>query len=223
MNWLDIVFITLIGWNAWIGLKTGLVAGASRLIGVLAGFAAALSFYQPLADAVNLKWNLVSVISKWMFSGGNKSGGGPLKAPGSPDLFYPGPAEPGIFKGLSVIGESLSRVLASTILDIACFIIILMFVSGTISLLGVLAGKLFRVFFLGPVDRLGGTALGAAKGCVLSSVVVALAVSAQIPALFLSGGKNTTFLSLALQKSVLAPYFLKGLEYLKINFPGWIM
>lgn len=223
MNWLDILFISLIGWNAWTGLKTGLVAGASRLIGVLAGFAAAMSFYQPLSDAVNLKWNLVSTISK-IFAGPDKSAAaGPLKAPGAPDLFFPGPAAPGDIKGLYGIGDSVARTLASGILDILSFIIIFMVVSGLISILGILVGKMTRMVFLGPVDRAGGILLGAAKGGIISTVLVGLVISLQLPAVFLSGGNKTSFLSLALQKSVMVPYFLKALEYLKIHFPGWIL
>ncbi|MFZ5649744.1 MAG: CvpA family protein [Bacillota bacterium] len=222
MNWLDILFVFVISWNTWMGLKTGLLAGASRLAGALAGLAAAPSFYQPLADAVNLKWNLVSDISR-LFAGGERSAGGPFKVPGTPDLFYPGPAAPGAVKGLYGIGEPAARVLASAALDILCFIIIFLTVSWIVSLLGVVAGKIARIVFLGPVDRAGGAVLGAARGCVVSAVVMGLAVALQLPAAFFSGGKKTSFLTLALQKSVLAPYFLTGLEYLKVHFPGWIM
>lgn len=222
MNWLDILLIFIIIWNAWMGLRTGLLAGAARLAGALAGFAAALSFYQPLADAVNLKWNMVSIIGR-LFTGGDKSAGGPPKLPGAQDLFYPGTASSGIAKGLYGIGESISRVLASGILDIICFIIIFLAVSWIVSLAGVVMGIIARKAFLGPVDRAGGFLLGTAKGCVISAAVVALAISLQLPAAFFAGGKKTSFLTLALQKSALAPYFLKGFEYLKIHFPGWIM
>lgn len=204
MNWLDILFVAIISWNAWMGLKTGLLAGASRLAGALAGFAAALSFYQALADAANLKWDLVSAISS-LFAGAERSAGGFFKMP-----------------GLYGVGESAVRLLASAALDILCFIIIFLAVSWIVSLMGVIAGKIASIVFLGPVDRAGGAVLGAAKGFVISAVVMGLAVALQLPAAFFSGGKKTSFLTLALQKSVLAQYFLTGFEYLKVHFPGWI-
>lgn len=204
MNWLDIIFVFIISWNAWMGLKNGLLAGASRLAGALAGFAAALSFYQTLADAANLKWDLVSVIGS-LFAGGQRSAGGLFKIP-----------------GLYGMGESAARLMASAVLDILCFIIIFLAVYWIVSLMGVIAGKIASIVFLGPVDRAGGAVLGAAKGCVISAVLMGLAVALQLPAAFFSGGEKTLFLTTALQKSVLAPYFLTGLEYLKVHFPGWI-
>lgn len=229
MNWLDVLFAVIIGWNAWMGLKTGLVAGLARLFGVLAGFAAALNFYRPLADTLNLKWNLVSTISG-LLPGVSKAGGGKLPPT---DLFYPLMGPPGAtgaaavpkaaLTGLQGIGESVTRVLASGILDIICFIIIFWVVSKLIFLLGVMVGKAARLMFLGPVDRGAGLLLGAFKGFIIAMLLVALTISFQLPAAFISGGQKTSLLSLALQKSLLAPYFIQALAYLNINFPGWVI
>ncbi|KJS03451.1 MAG: hypothetical protein VR68_01415 [Peptococcaceae bacterium BRH_c4a] len=229
MNWLDILFAVIIGWNAWMGLKSGLVAGLARLFGVLAGFAAALNFYRPLADTVNLKWNLVSAISG-LLPGVSKAGAG---KPPPADLFFPLTGPPGatgsaavpkaVLSGLQGIGDSITRMLALGILDIICFIIIFLVVSRLIFSLGVIVGKAARLMFLGPVDRGAGLLLGTFKGVIIAMLVVALGISFQLPAAFISGGQKTSILSLALEKSLLAPYFIQALAYLNINFPGWVI
>lgn len=230
MNWLDILFTFIIGWNAWMGLKTGMVVGLARLFGVLAGFGAALEFYRPLADAVNLKWNLISTIGG-LLPGVSSSVAGKLPGPG--ELFYPIMGQPGAagssavpkaaLTGLQGIGESITRVLASGILDIICFILIFLVISRLIFILGGMVGKAAKLMFLGPVDRGAGLILGTSKGFLLAMLLAGLAISFQAPAAFISGAEKTSILSLALQKSILAPYFVKALAYFNMNFPGWVI
>lgn len=223
MNWLDILILFIVGWYAWIGLKKGLVGGLAGLLGVLLGLAAAFNFYRPLADAVNLKWNLVSAIGKWIPVSVFGPGGG---APGPASLTMPGAGSPvaapkGVVYGLQGLGESLSRLLASGILDILCFIAIFLFVSAAVVILGTLLGKITRLLFLGPVDRFGGFLLGAAKGMIMAAILVALLNAVQLPAVFFSGGRNPNWIGLAIQKSVIAPYFIKALVIFNFKFPGW--
>lgn len=228
LNWLDIIIALIIVWNAWIGLRTGLVGGVARLLATFLGLAAAFNFYKPLADVVNLKWNMVSVIGKWipgLFSGAGK------KAQVSPDPLLPFkgtpgaesliPGSKGALNGLYGLGDSITRLLASGILDILCFILIFLVVSRFVVLLGSLLGKASRILFLGPVDRLGGVLLGTVKGAVISLVMVALALSVEAPAAFLSGGYGFSSLSMALHKSLLVPYFVKVLVIFNLKFPGW--
>ncbi|HBV97909.1 MAG: hypothetical protein JL50_07515 [Peptococcaceae bacterium BICA1-7] len=226
MNWLDILFAVIIGWNTWSGLTTGLLAGLSRLLGVLVGLAAALNFYRPLADSVNLKWNLVSKIGDFMPFLGKPAGGQGAGPGGAVEVFSPlagGLAEAPrtLFLGLQSLGDSLARSLASGILDIICFFLIFLLVSKLIALGGSVAGKLSRMVLLGPLDRAGGLLLGALKGCIIAGLLVAVMVSLQLPAVIISGEQKTSFFSLALQKSVLVPHFIKALTIFNITFPGW--
>ncbi|MFZ5631957.1 MAG: CvpA family protein [Bacillota bacterium] len=216
MNWLDIVILIIVAWYAWIGLRSGLIGGLAGLLGVLIGLAAAFNFYRPLADTANLKWNLVSTIGKWI----PVSAFGPRGSlPGSGDLLHP--LKGVSFYGIQSLGESVSRLLASGILDIICFIVIFLVVSRVVVILGVLIGKVAKMFFLGPVDRAGGMLLGTAKGCIIAGVAVALMAALQLPAALISGVDRPSWISLALQKSVIAPYFIKALAFLNIHFPGW--
>lgn len=226
MNWLDILFAAIIGWNSWKGLKAGLVAGLARLLGVLVGLAAALNFYRPLADAVNLKWNLVSRLGDFIPFLGKPAGGVP---PGAMELLSPLSQGSGglaavpreMFLGLQGIGESVSRSLASGIIDIICFFIIFLLVSQLVALAGAAAGRISRLILLGPLDRAGGMLLGAVKGCIIAAVLVAVMIALQLPAAYITEGQKYSVFSLALQKSTLVPYFVKALSLFKITFPGW--
>ncbi|MCL5057530.1 MAG: CvpA family protein [Actinobacteria bacterium] len=229
MNWLDILFAVIIGWYTWNGLNTGLLAGLARLLGVLVGLAAALNLYRPLADEVNLKWNLVSKIGDFIPFLGKPAGGSAAGPGGAVEVFSPlaggagglAAAPKAVFYGLQGIGESVTSSLAFGILDIICFFLIFLLVSKMVALGGSVAGKLSRIALLGPLDRAGGLLLGALKGCITAALLVAVLVSLQLPAAFISGGQKSTLFSLALQKSVLAPYFIKALTVFKITFPGW--
>lgn len=217
MNWMDILILVIIGWYAWVGLRTGLLAGLAKLLGAFLGLAAAFNFYRPLSDAVNLKWGLVSTLGKWI----------PVSLPGGANSL-PGtevqlPGLNGSYHGVRLLGDSVSRLLASGILDILCFIIIFLVVSKAVVILGLLCGKMARLLFMGPIDRAGGILLGAAKGVVISGILVALTVALQVPAAVFSGTAQPSWVSLALQKSVLAPYYIKALSLLNIHFPGWNM
>ncbi|MCL6477923.1 MAG: CvpA family protein [Peptococcaceae bacterium] len=215
MNWLDIVILIIIAWYAWAGLRSGLVYSLARLLGVLIGLAAAFNFYRPLADTVNLKWDLVSTIKKWIPvsflgpEGGLSGPGGQLLAP------------KGSFYGMQSLGESVSRLLASGMLDILCFIVIFLVVSKAVVILGSLIGKAAKMFLLGPVDRAGGLLLGAAKGCIIAGALVALVAVLQVPGELFSGPGRPSWIGLALQKSMMAPYFIKAMTLLNIHFPGW--
>lgn len=228
MNWLDILIIFIVCWYAWAGLRSGLVGGLARLLGVFLGLAAAFNFYRPLADTVNLKWNLVSTLGKWIPVSAFGPGG---KIPGPSDLIHSVKGLPGaesqvaapkeVLYSLHGLSESLTRVLASGILDILCFIAIFLAVSTAVVIMGMVLAKISRIFLLGPLDRAGGLLLGAVKGLVMAAVLVALLNAVQLPAAFFSGGKSSNWISLALQKSTIAPFFIKALVILNLKFPGW--
>lgn len=229
INWLDFLIVFIIGGYALIGFRTGFVGGLARLLGALLGLAAGLNFYRPLADALNLKWDLVATIGGWI----------PVSAFGAKSKLIPGPgdllntikgtpgtesqllAPKGPLYALQGLGESVARTLASGILDVFCFILIFLVVSWTVKTLGVLLGKMARMLFLGPADRIGGMLLGGVKGGVIAMVLVALGNSLQVPAAFISTDNSANGISLALQKSLLVPYFIKALVVLNAKFPGW--
>lgn len=225
-NWFDMLLVLIIGGYALIGFRTGFVGGLARLLGALLGLTAALNFYRPLSDTLNLKWNLVSAIGSWIPVSSLGARGripgqeilNPARVPGAESQLL---APKGALYSLQGLGESLTRVLASGILDILCFILIFLVVSWAVKTLGALFGKLARMFFLGPVDRAAGALLGAVKGGVIAGVLVALVNALQVPAGVLSGSSSSNWISLAFQKSALVPYFVKALVVLNVKFPGW--
>lgn len=228
INWLDFLIVFIVGGYALIGLRAGFLGGLARLLGALLGLAAAINFYRPLADTLNLKWNLAAAIGGLIPVSAFGARGKLMPSP--TDLIYPFKAPPeagsqalapqGPLYALQGLGESVVKSLASGILDVLCFVIIFLVVSWTVKTLGVMLGKVASVFLLGPADRVLGVLLGAVKGCVVAAVLVALGNSLQVPAAFFSTG-NSNWISLALQKSLLAPYFIKALVVLNVKFPGW--
>lgn len=229
MNWLDITIIAVMGWSVWRGLKTGLVAGVARLLGVLAGLGAALCFYVPLAEYVDKRWQVSSYIQNWL----------PLSLPSH----WPGKeSEPlavldqlqktfGLygellprdsFSGsLQELGQSISRLLASGILELMSFIIIFLVISRLVYLAGELLAKLASMSFLGPADRLGGAAFGLARGILIILVMLVFLVSLQWPAALSTGGGNPYWLSRALENSRLARTFIKTAVFLDLDLPGF--
>ncbi len=209
MNWLDILLVIIVGGSVLKGLRTGLLGGLSGLLGLLLGFAAALRFYKPLVDMVNLKWGITSSISGWL--------------PSNPDASN---TINGLLpeKPLGLVGEltdSLTEVIASGIISIVCFVLIFALVSWGVKTLGALLGTMAKLFFLGPVDRVGGAVLGAVNGSILATILVGLLSSMQIPLLFAGSNHKGEFIALALQKSVLVPFFIDILVILNVKFPGW--
>lgn len=185
MNWLDILFIIIIGWNGLVGFKTGIVVGLAKLLGVLTGLAAAFNFYQPLADAVMIKWN--------------------------PKVWL---------QGLQGWGESISTMISSLFIEILSFIVIFLAVSKIVVILGILLSKVAKLMLLGPFDTIGGTVLGAVKGVLIVAILVALIKTVQFPMIFF-GGQETMWFNLALEKSLMVPYFTSAFDLLDVNFPGW--
>ncbi len=214
MNWLDLIIMLTVAWYGWTGIKTGLVGGLARILGLFLGLAAAFQFHRPLADAANLKWNLVPALGKWL----PVPAVGPGGLAGADGRFA---LPKGVLDGLGGPGVPLNQALASGILDLLSFIIIFLIVSKGAVIFGSILGNAVKMFLLGPVDRLGGFILGAAKGLVMSAVLVALMKILQLPAAVFSGGGNTDWISLALDKSVVAPYFVKALVILDVKLPGW--
>ncbi|NTW06046.1 MAG: CvpA family protein [Peptococcaceae bacterium] len=214
MNWFDILLLIVIGGSAFIGLKSGLVRGLSRFLGFILGFVAALNFYQPLADTLNLKWQLSTVIGDWLpFFGEDKKQA--LSGGQGDALFSGGPT--GVLSGL---GDSLANLFASGILDILCFVAIFWLVSWGVKFLGSLLATMAKLFFLGPIDRVGGAFLGAVNGGVLVLVLIGIMKSMEAPLSFASGSQDPGFLAEGIAGSVLAPFFTDILVILDVTLPG---
>lgn len=214
---MDIIIILIITWSAWRGYKTGLVGGVARLLGILAGLGAALCYYRPLAVYIDHRWQISSYIQNW-FS---------LPRLGKEDLYKDiqlyGELRPiDLLSGsLQDLGQSVSRLLASGILEIVSFIFIFIVVSRLVYLAGELLARLASVSFLGPADRLGGVAFGLARGVLAIMILLALLVSLQWPSALFSSGGNPYWLSLALDNSLLAREFINAVNFFNIDFPGF--
>lgn len=215
MNWFDIMLLIVIGGSAFLGLKSGLVRGLSRFLGFILGFAAALNFYQSLADTLNLKWQLSTIISDWLpFFGQDKKQA--LSGGQGQSLLSDGPT--GVLAGL---GDSLSNVFAAGILDILCFIAIFWLVSWGVRFVGSLLATMAKLFFLGPIDRIGGALLGAVNGGFLVLVLVGILKSMEGPLSFASGSQDPGFLAAGLAGSALVPFFTDILVVLDVRLPGF--
>jgi len=223
MNWLDILLLFIIAWSAWRGLATGLFAGVARLAGLVLGAAFAYNYYLPLAEYADRQWHLESKIGDWLplpsagetsvekiFTGLEKG----YQAPGklmSPDVFGQHS-----FSGV----QNLSNIFSHGILEIAAFLVIFFVVAQLTCWVGLLFSKTAKLVFLGPVDRLGGLALGTLRGVIIVLVLLALVVPLEMPAYSSSGGHAAGWLAQAIEHSRIVPIFWQFLLKLKMIFPG---
>lgn len=222
MNWVDILMLVIVGWSVWRGLVTGLVKGLAGLVGIFLGFLTAFKYSGPLTEYINNHWQLAEKIkdllpvnpSSWMNSVVQPELTQELKLPeGIVNLDLYGQ------QALSVI-DSLKSSFAQGLLEVVAFILIFMIVSHLIYFLGDLLSRTSRLILLGPVDRLGGLALGLVRGLIIIFILVSVVAPLQAPASVFFSGQHENWLVNSIQHSAGFSVCSKILYNLHGNFPG---
>ncbi len=226
---MDIVIVLILVWSVWKGFRTGLLTGAARFAGLIAGLASAFAYYEALAKYAEERWHLGTLILDH-FIGPNFPFNPEKIIQSLPSLQYfnnkitsygdwvPRLSLEGKFQE---IGDAFSRLLASGILEICSFVIIFLLVSQGIYILGIAASKLLFFSLIGLVDNLGGAIFGLVRGLLIVLILMALAVSLQWPLAITSGGTDPHWLTDGLVHSRIAPYFLKVINLYKNDLPGF--
>ncbi|HAG10847.1 MAG TPA: hypothetical protein DCK76_05585 [Desulfotomaculum sp.] len=191
MNWVDVTILVIIGWFAWRGLTTGLLKGIARLAGIFLGIVFAMKYDSQLADFAGSKWHLTEKLSKY-FSFPTDLWNESMSWWSSQGSSFTG-------------GEQIQNILSMRLLEIIAFLLIFLVVYRLVYLVGSLLSKVARTAFLGPVDRLGGLALGIVNGLVIVLILVALMMPLQIPVSMFSGGQPDNWYTRSIQSSVIIP------------------
>lgn len=173
MNWLDWLIVAALACSAIQGLRSGLVSSVARLAGILLGFGIGITYYRDLSVYLNSQWHLEDKIMpltgnilKYFF---------PAKLTSSA-AFYNGPAaSPGDlaaaqfnpYSMLNSYGEYLSRSFAAVILNVLCFLALIMITVWVVNLAGYILTKVADASFLGPLNHIGGLFFGGVKGIIM--------------------------------------------------------
>jgi uncharacterized membrane protein required for colicin V production len=205
MNWLDIILLFIIIWSAWRGLATGFFAGVARLAGLVLGAIFAYNYYLPLAEYADKQWALESKIRDWL----------PFSSAGGQVAIFPETLGQQSISGV----QNFNNLISHGILDAIAFLVIFFIVAQLTCWIGLLFSKTARLVFLGPVDRLGGLALGTLRGVIIVFVLLALLVPLETPAFSSPDLYATDWLAQAIGHSKIIPVFWQFLLKLKMIFP----
>lgn len=195
MNWLDWLILAILGFSAVQGLRYGLVGSVAKLAGILVGFGAAITYYRDLAAYLTVQWNLEEkilplaekLLDFWF----------PLKDPASQflttdKLVSTGAASAGQLSLYGNYADYAAGVLASTILNALCFLVLLLIVVWAVNMAGFILTRVAAMAFLGPFNRLGGFLFGACKGLVVVMILLTLMAPFQRLDFPSSGGGSET-------------------------------
>ncbi|MFA5383272.1 MAG: CvpA family protein [Eubacteriales bacterium] len=191
MNWIDVTILVIIGWFAWRGLTTGLLKGIARLAGIFLGIVFAMKYDSQLADFAGSKWHLTEKLSNY-FAFPTDLWNDSMPWWSSNGLSFTG-------------GEQIQNILSMRLLEIIAFLLIFLVVYQLTYFAGVILSQVARMAFIGPVDRLGGLALGLVNGLVIVLILVALLTPLQIPVSMLNGGQPDNWYTRSIQSSVIIP------------------
>lgn len=193
MNWLDLFLLWMIGWSTWRGVQTGLVAGLTRLCGLLVGLFLAREFQAPLAAYLRQQWPLDQWIKSWFSAPAIGQAPGPLSGW---DLY-----------------------IAQGLLEVLSFMAILLVAARLIGWLGQLLARAARFSFLGPVDRVGGLVLGIVRGIVAAAILLAAIFAFQNATGSWLPGEPLPWLARAVESSRLTQFLAPVVEALQQLMP----
>ena len=205
MNGLDIgIIIIVLIFGIW-GFKRGLILSVISLAGVIVSFIAAKLFYIELADRISgqTKWdnNINAYITDKLASQFPSGNVGTGEGSGSIQWIISK-----LFDSDSVINNtvnSISAQLTTIIMNIISFVIIFIAVLVLINIIGFILNKLSSLPVLSFINKLGGSAIGILKGCLLCMLIVSVVSSLTIFT------KTPDIVSL-FDKSTLYEYFYIG-------------
>lgn len=209
MNWLDWIFIIIMVVSAIRGFRVGFFTGISGIAGLLGGIWAAARFHGQLADYLAARWNWDDIIAEILLSWALQI---------YPDFL---PAAGGLPDSIISAGTQIIYPAADTILNIIAFGMIVTavyLVAGGILRLASLT--ISRTIFF-PFDRLGGLVLGLVKGGLLATAILVILLWLNTPlSLLLSPAGGPQILTVALEKSKIAPFMLNIIKVFNLTLPG---
>ncbi|MCF8011442.1 MAG: CvpA family protein [Clostridiales bacterium] len=160
MNWIDYIFLVIIIFFSLKGFLSGFFKGLSGIISMIVGIILANFYYKALASFLINQWNLddkIMNLIKTKFISGNTTG------------------EQNIIQNqLWDTGLSNLELLVDTILNSACFIIILLVVYICLKLILNFISSIINGTIFVPFDKLGGILLGMFKGVIIVSLIIFL-------------------------------------------------
>jgi uncharacterized membrane protein required for colicin V production len=212
MNWLDWLLVLIITLSVYKGLRGGFLRGIAGIGGLLGGIWAAITYHGQLARYLSEKWGWDQKISEFLSSRlqqnsleGTRDNSG--------DGFWESLLSPADAVDTVVNAINLS---AETILNIAAFGIIVIFVYIILGGILKLISRIVSGTPLSPLDRLAGGVLGCAKGFLFASIIMFILLSLKLPAALLSAGEGPGFIALAVEKSQLAPLLFNLINILNL-------
>lgn len=163
MNWVDVIIVLIVALSAWKGYRAGLLTSLAGLFAWVLGFLAASRYYYPLSIYINEKWNMVHVTQEFLERH-------------LPSLAYPAVGTVGMTTPvLPKLPLPSYSAMATGIVQIIAFLVILLAVELVIQSLARSLSSLIAVTPLMALDRLGGLVFGILWGGVWILVLTVLA------------------------------------------------
>ncbi|HHU86738.1 MAG: CvpA family protein [Pelotomaculaceae bacterium] len=223
MNWLDWVIIIILVLSALRGLRSGLLKSLSGLAGMIIGLVVAFTYHRAFAAYLSTRWNmqeklqpmLENFLKNWLPANETLTH---VQFPGKTIAALPAASNP-----LNPLGDYLTGVFASGILEVLCFLVLLFATVWAASLAGSILTKIADVSFLGLPNHLGGLLFGLVRGIIVVLIVLTLMSPFQrgyaVPGSE-SGSPGTSLPpGKAFQDSILLPYFDPIFDAIKYPLP----
>ncbi|RJQ32517.1 MAG: CvpA family protein [Peptococcaceae bacterium] len=216
MNWLDWAILLVVGFSTMQGLRFGLVASLTRLLGVVVGLVVAANYYWVLTSFLSNRLHLDERIAPVIKEGIQKWL--PLKDIGPAGGITNLTAVPVMPGGLTVggIADLVVQTITTGFLDVVSFLVLFVAVIFLANAIGRILTGVVNLSLLGPINSLGGLVFGLVRGLVMVVIVLALLKPFQLP---VSSSGEHFWATKIIQESRFAPYFLPLVPVLKLHLP----
>lgn len=184
MNILDIAILIIILLFAFFGFRRGLIMSIISLTSIILSFIAAKLFYIQLSDNIAAKTDIDAKINLYItnkLSAAYPQGQVSISPDGSNDSMQWILSK--LFHSDSIISDtvtSLAAQITDIVLHILSFVIIFIAVLILIKIAGLILNKLSKLPVLSFINKLGGSVVGLAKGCLLCMLIISVVSSLSI-------------------------------------------
>lgn len=193
-NALDWIVMGLLVLAAVIGFKKGFIKSAGAVVSVIAGLLAALTFWEPTALYLEKNYMIITGVNETI-----------QKVLPMPTFDNLEGMVPSLFESARYAYQGATYHVATLIVSAITFVLILLVVAGILKLIWSVLSILFNWGIMGTINRLGGTAFELAKGVLILSIVVGIAVPI-IKGTARTGLPSAVNAQTYLSTSVLVPY-----------------
>jgi len=232
-NFIDFAIIILLALGALNGFRNGFIGSLVGFVGSIAALLLSIKFYRPFAVLLNEKFGILSVVHGFL----SKNLPLPLEVSSAPisqsgidvlAMNISKMALPEFIKiqvieqaqslsltagqlGLTTVGEMLTFIVATTLLNGLALLLLWFIVDKILSLVAKILSRSLDNTFLGGINRFAGLLVGAALNALGLMVVIGILT------LFLevtSQAQTSILVAIAktVNQSVLVPYFKQGYE-----------